>query len=70
MGPYSEDRQYWRAVAIRRLLDTNPQLDDVTRAMWEGHLRNLSHNEETYNFRVKTIYSKLKNRSKGVIDYE
>ena len=70
MGPYSEERQYWRAVAIQRLLDTNPQLDDVTRAMWEGHLRNLSHNEETYNFRVKTIYSKLKNHSKALIDYE
>ena len=70
MGPYSEERQYQRATAIKRLLDTNPQLDAVTRAMWEGHLRNLSHNEETYNWRVKTIYSKLNNRSKGVIDYE
>lgn len=68
MGPYSEERQYQRATAIKRLLDTNPQLDDVTRAMWEGHLRNLAHNEDTYNWRVKTIYSKM--QRKGVIEYE
>lgn len=70
MGPYSEEKQYQRAVAIKRLLDTNPQLDTATRAMWEGHLRNLSSNEETYNFRVKTIYSKLRNKLKGIIEYE
>lgn len=70
MGPYSEEKQYQRAVAIKRLLDTNHQLDATTRAMWEGHLRNLSNNEETYNFRVKTIYSKLRNRLKGIVDYE
>jgi hypothetical protein len=69
VGPYSEERQYQRAAAIKRLLDTNPQLDDVTRSMWEGHLRNLSHNEETYNFRVKTIYSKFKHKARGFIDY-
>lgn len=70
MGPYREERQYRRAVAIQHLLATNPQLDSGTRAMWEGHLRNLSHNEETYNYRVKAIYSKLKGQSKGIIDYE
>ena len=70
MGPYSEEKQYQRAVAIQRLLDTNPQLDATTRAMWEAHLQNLSNNEETYNFRVKTIYSKLRNKLKGIVEYE
>lgn len=59
MGPYSEEKQYQRAEAIARLLD-NPKLSTETRMMWERHLKNLSHNEETYNFRVKHIYSKLK----------
>ena len=68
MGPYSEERQYQRAAAICRLLEQD--LPDETRAMWEAHLRNLAHNEETYNFRVKTIYSKLRNRLKGIIEYE
>ena len=57
MGPYCEERQYQRAVAIQHLLATNPQLSAETRAIWERHLMNLSHNEETYNYRVKHIYS-------------
>lgn len=68
MGPYCDDRQYQRAVAIQRLLDTNPQLDELTRAMWERHLRNLSKNETQYNARVKQIYSQMKR--KGMIEYE
>ena len=68
MGPYSEEKQYQRAAAIKRLLDTNKDLDPYMKAIWLGHLRNLSHNEETYNYRVKTIYSKLRNKVKGIID--
>ena len=68
MGPYSEEKQYQRAAAIKRLLDTNKDLDPHMKAIWLGHLRNLSHNEETYNYRVKTIYSKLRNKVKGIID--
>jgi len=68
MGPYCEEKQFERATAIKRLLDTNPQLDELTRAMWERHLRNLAHNETQYNYRVKQIYSQMKR--KGVIEYE
>lgn len=59
MGPYSEEKQYRRALTISKLLE-NQNLSFETRTMWERHLKNLSHNEETYNFRVKHIYSKLK----------
>lgn len=62
MGPYSEEKQYERAVAIMRLLDRNPDLDPEMKAIWEGHLRNLSRNEATYNFRVKEIYTKMRDR--------
>ena len=68
MGPYCEERQYQRAVAIQHLLATNPQLSAETRAIWERHLMNLSHNEETYNYRVKHIYSQMKRE--GIISYE
>jgi|TARA_B100001094_G_scaffold187964_1_gene182197 3-methyladenine DNA glycosylase/8-oxoguanine DNA glycosylase len=60
MGPFSEDRQYQRAESIKRLLDTNPQLDPVYKAMWQDKLKGLALNESTYNFRVKTIYSQMK----------
>ena len=60
MGPFSEDRQYQRAESIKRLLDTNSQLDPVYKAMWQDKLKGLALNESTYNFRVKTIYSQMK----------
>ena len=60
MGPFSEARQYQRAESIKRLLDTNPQLDPVYKAMWQDKLKGLALNESTYNFRVKTIYSQMK----------
>ena len=59
MGPFSEERQYQRAESIKRLLDTNPQLDPVYKAMWQDKLKGLALNESTYNFRVKTIYSQM-----------
>ena len=68
VGPYSEDRQFQRATAIKRLLETNPQLDELTRGMWENKLRNLAMNETTYNYRVRNIYSNMKR--KGLIEYE
>jgi len=67
MGPYSEQKQIERAGAIKRLLDTNPQMNDITRAMWQRHVNNLAVSEEEYNARVKAIYSNMK---KGVIEYE
>lgn len=60
MGPYSEERQYQRAVAIQHLLATNPNLDPLYRNVWEKHLMNLAPNEATYNYRVKNIYSNMK----------
>ena len=59
MGPYSEERQYQRAEAIKFLLDNNPDIDPLYRAIWEKHLLNLAHNETTYNYRVKNIYSNM-----------
>ena len=60
MGPYSEDIQYKRASAIQRLLDNNPDLDPLYRAMWNKHLINLAKNETTYNYRVKNIYQHMR----------
>lgn len=60
MGPYSEERQFQRAESIKALLDNNPQLDPLYKAMWEKKLKNLALNESHYNFRVKKIYQKLK----------
>ena len=60
MGPYSEEVQFKRATAIKRLLDSNPQLDPLYKAMWKKHLLNLAQNETTYNYRVKNIYQHMK----------
>lgn len=62
MGPFSEERQYQRATAIQRLLDTNPQLSEEVRAMWQRKLAELSFNEATYNYRVKTVYTEMRDR--------
>ena len=57
MGPFSEEKQFQRAKAIEGLLERNPQLDDLTRAMWESKLKNLALTEERYNARVRAIFS-------------
>jgi hypothetical protein len=57
MGPFSEEIQYKRATSIKRLLQQNPQLDELTRAMWESKLKNLALTEERYNARVRAIFS-------------
>ena len=67
MGPYSEQKQFERAEAIQRLLDTNPQLDDLYRGMWENKLRALALNEEAYNIRVKQVYGTMKRQP--IIDW-
>ena len=66
MGPYSEAKQLQRAEAIGFLLDNNPQLDPVYRAMWENKLRALSQNEEEYNRRVVGIY---KDKNREVVEW-
>ena len=70
MGPYSEEKQFQRATSIKRLLDENPKLDPLYRAIWQKHLNNLANNETTYNYRVKHVYSLLKPKHKGWITYE
>ena len=60
MGPYSEAKQLQRAEAIGRLLEINPQLDPVYRAMWENKLRALAKNETEYNWRVRNLYEGMK----------
>jgi Fe-S-cluster formation regulator IscX/YfhJ len=67
MGPYSEQTQQDRREAIQRLLDSHPDMDPVTVAMWQRHLDSIAVSEEEYNARVKAIYSNMK---KGVIEYE
>ena len=59
MGPFSEKKQFDRATSIKRLLDQNPDLDVLTRAMWESKLKNLAMTEERYNARVKNIFSNM-----------
>ena len=59
MGPYSEEKQFQRAESIKALLDNNPQLDPIYKAMWQDKLKGLALNETTYNFRVRSIYQKL-----------
>ena len=56
MGPYSEFLQNRRRQVIQKLLDHNPQLDEVTRAMWTRHLNNIACSEEEYNARVRDVY--------------
>ena len=70
MGPYSEQKQLERAGAIKRLLDTNPQLDDLTKAMWQRKVNALAVTEDEYNARVKEIYSNLKPKNRGWVTYE
>ena len=69
MGPYSEAKQYQRAEAIQRLLENNPDLDPLYKAMWQKHLNNLALNETTYNYRVKHVYSLLSPKNKGWMTY-
>ena len=70
VGPYSEEKQFQRAKSIQRLLDENPKLDPLYRAMWKKHLLNLALNETTYNYRVKNIYENMKPQNRGWINYE
>jgi len=55
MGPYSEEVQFNRATAIKRLLDNNPNLDPLYRAMGKKHLLNPAQHENTYNYPAENI---------------
>jgi hypothetical protein len=65
VGPYSEKKQIERAGSIQRLLDSNPQMDDYMKSIWQKHAMNIAFTEEEYNRRVKSIYSNLQPRHKG-----
>ena len=60
MGPYSETVQKYRADSIQRLLDTNPQIDDYMKSIWQSKLKDLALTEDEYNARVKAIFSNMK----------
>ncbi len=70
MGPFSETLQKYRADSIQRLLDTNPQLDDYMKSIWQMKLKDLALTEEEYNARVKKVYSNMKPKHRGWVTYE
>jgi len=70
MGPFSEERQLHRVGAIKRLLETNPQMDDYMKSVWKKHAMNIAYTEDEYNNRVRQVYSSLNPINKGWITYE
>jgi len=70
MGPFSEERQLHRVEAIKRLLETNPQMDDYMKSVWKKHAMNIAQNEDEYNNRVRQVYSLLKPKHRGWVTYE
>lgn len=70
MGPFSETVQKHRADSIQRLLDTNPQIDDYMKSIWQSKLKDLALTEDEYNLRVKKIYSLIKPKHRGWVTYE
>ena len=70
MGPYSEIKQKHRADSIQYLLDTNPQIDDYMKSIWQSKLKDLALTEDEYNTRVKKIYSLIKPKHRGWVTYE
>ena len=62
MHQFDEKLQQKRAESIKKLLKNNPQLNHVTKSMWENKLNNLAIDEEEYNKRVKEIYRDLDTR--------
>ena len=70
MGPFSEERQLHRVEAIKRLLETNPQMDDYMKSVWKKHATNIAYTEDEYNNRVRQVYSLLKPKHRGWVTYE
>ena len=70
MGPFSETVQKHRADSIQYLLDTNPQIDDYMKSIWQSKLKDLALTEDEYNTRVKKIYSLIKPKHRGWVTYE
>jgi len=57
MGPYSEKKQFERAESVQKLLERN-DLSEWARTFWSKVLRDLAHDEFTYNQRVVNAYGK------------
>jgi len=70
MGPFSETVQKHRADSIQYLLDTNPQIDDYMKSIWQSKLKDLALTEDEYNARVKKIYSLMRPKHRGWVSYE
>ena len=70
MGPFSETVQKYRADSIKYLLDTNPQIDDYMKSIWQSKLNDLALTEDEYNARVKKIYSLMRPKHRGWVSYE
>jgi hypothetical protein len=70
MGPFSETVQKHRADSIQYLLDTNPQIDDYMKSIWQSKLKDLALTEDEYNTRVKKIYSLMRPKHRGWVSYE
>jgi hypothetical protein len=68
MGPFSDEKQFQRAIAIKRLLANSENLDDETKAMWNRKLLGLAITEDEYNRRVKEIYNSPKFRPMGLFN--
>lgn len=56
MGPFDEQRQQTRAEIVAEIL-AKPNLSPWAEQYWLRVLAELARNEETYNYRVKTLYS-------------
>ena len=70
MGPFSETVQKYRADSTKYLLDTNPQIDDYMKSIWQSKLKDLALTEDEYNARVKKIYSLMRPKHRGWVSYE
>jgi hypothetical protein len=69
MGPFSNEKQFQRATAIKRLLANSINLDDEMIGMWKRKLIGLSVNEDEYNKRVREIYNSPDFKPMGIFNY-
>jgi len=67
VGPYSAGKQAQRAASIRRLLASNPMLNDYMKNVWMSKLHGLAQDEDEYNAKVCEVFKDLKKSE--LIDY-
>jgi len=61
MGPWSEEKQFTRAMALKSKADDTTLNEDM-RAMYQHKLMTLARNETQYNQRVLKIFNKPKRK--------